>query len=151
MNLHATISSSQLLDPQLVLEAALKIDDDLETWRAGVSSDWRYITVEAPQHADPECYDGKTHVYPSLWVAEIWNSWRALRILVNQLVVQHGTCLNETEVVQGSRAVLNICETSVDLCISVFSFTGTPRMFPMLIERRDTDGVLQVSSLSSGR
>lgn len=135
VNLQAAISSRQILEPQPIVEAALKIEEDLDTWRAGISSDWRYTIVDAPPAAEDACYGRKVHVYSSLWVAEIWNNWRALRMLVNQLIVQYGTCSSATEGAQGSKAVLNIREMSVDLCVSVFTFTSTPRTFSVLIQR----------------
>jgi hypothetical protein len=70
VNLRAAVKNGEVTDPQVICETALEIDGDLETWRAGVPLNWRYATIDGPEAAVGTCFDGKSHVYPNLWIAE---------------------------------------------------------------------------------
>jgi hypothetical protein len=127
VNLRAAFQNGEVTDPQVIREAALDIDSDLETWRAGVPLNWRYATIDATEAPVGTCFDGKRHVYPSLWIAEVWNSWRTLRILVNQIIVQNELRSSVPGNAQKSIALSIIHQFSTELCISTTSFMDTPR------------------------
>jgi hypothetical protein len=127
VNLRAALQNGEVTDPRVIREIALEIDGDLETWRAGVPLNWRYATIDATEALVGTCFDGKRHVYPSLWIADVWNNWRALRILVNQIIVQNELRSSVPDNVQKSVALSIIHQFSTELCISTTSFTGTPR------------------------
>jgi hypothetical protein len=131
VNLCARWETGEIPDPAVVRDVAREIDDDLEAWRQGVAPGWRYSvnaddgTTAVAATADGSSggttgFDGKRHVYPNLWVAEAWNSWRTLRIRVNQII-------HQTDHRHRDRARADIRRLSTDLCISTSNFTGTPR------------------------
>jgi hypothetical protein len=131
INLRAAVKDGDMTDPELIRQTALEIDGDLETWRAGVPVNWKYtVTSLAATDTDTDtdtCFDGKTHVYPNLWIAEAWINWRILRILVSQIVVQTEGLRLASSSRMPSEATHVIQHLSTDICISVSSFTGTSR------------------------
>lgn len=158
VNLRAAVKNGEITDSRVIRDMALGIDRDLETWRAGVPVEWRYTVVDGSHVAvdtendtdndgdadtdtdpnpdpDPDHpFEGKTHTYPTLWIAEAWTNWRILRILANQVVVQTQTEFpsvedNNTPVESPRLARRVIRQLSTDVCISVSSFTGTSRKF----------------------
>jgi hypothetical protein len=151
VNLRAAFQNGEVTDPQVIRETALEIDGDLETWRAGVPLNWRYATIDATEAPVGTCFDAKRHVYPNLWIAEVWNNWYTLRILVNQIVVQNELRSSVPDNAQKSIALSIIRQFSTELCISTASFTGTPRRSLSLPKcQYTTQHPSQVFSLLSG-
>ncbi|KIX07330.1 uncharacterized protein Z518_01983 [Rhinocladiella mackenziei CBS 650.93] len=138
VNLRAAFKNGEVTDPQVIRKTALEIDGDLEVWRAGVPPNWRYTTIDAPGAGVDTCFDGKSHVYPTPWIADAWNNWRILRILVNQIIVQNEVRSSVPENAQKSIALSIIRQSSADICISTSSFIGTPRKFPPVRSRAST-------------
>ena len=127
VNLRAAFKTGEMTDQQLIRETALDIDSDLETWKAGVPISWRHATIDDPNTDPATCFEGKRHVYPNLWIAEAWNNWRSLRILVNQIILQNELRTDMSGIAE--RAVEMIRHFSAELCISISSFTNSPRKF----------------------
>jgi len=134
VNFRAAFKNGEITDPQVIRETALEIDGDLETWRAGVPPNWRYAIVNAPEAAVGTYFEGKSHVYPNPWVAEVWNNWRTLRIFINQIIVENEVRSSVPNNVQKSTALFNIHQLSTDLCISSSTLIGTPRKSPNLLK-----------------
>jgi hypothetical protein len=117
-----------------VLAAARDIDSDLVLIRDAVPQEWKYTTVTAREedrqsnHADPLFLRGKQHKYAELWVAEIWNHWRMLRITVNQILHQPDSMHTDHEAL----AAAIIKDMSEELCISVPSFENSPRRMMLI-------------------
>ena len=133
VNLRAAFKNGDIKDPRVVRMMALEIDADLDEWRVGLPPSWSYTTTHATVSADvADCFNGARHRYASLWIAEVWNNWRALRVLVNQILVQsesgYRRLPSNTERTQTeSLAISRIQDLSTDICVSVASFAGTPR------------------------
>ncbi len=125
VNLRAALRTGAITDPGVIRTVAMDIDDDLETWRTGLTPSWRYASVVSPPgtHCD-DCFNGLRHVYPSLWIAEAWNNWRILRLLVNQMLMQTGVDLSETTKKQKA-----IRQLSSEVCLTVYNFTESSREF----------------------
>src|SRR5215469_5390983 len=124
VNLRAAFENGEITDPHVIRETALEIDADLETWRAGAPPNWRYSTNNVTEASVGTCFDGKRHVYPNLWVADGWNNWRSVRIVVNQIIMQNELRSSAPDNEQKSIAVPIIRQFSTDLCISASSFIG---------------------------
>lgn len=125
VNLRAAFKTRQITDPRIICATALEIDDDLETFQAGLPRLWRYSTVDVAAAPTGSFYNMKRHVYPNLWIAEVWNNWRTLRVLVNQIVLQSELPVDMSDSAQRSlELVRGFC---ADLCISVASFADSPR------------------------
>jgi hypothetical protein len=112
-------------DPQIIFGTAAAMDTDLDTWRLTLEAKGRF-TVLCDQEASSESFfRGKRHVYCSLSVARMWNSWRALRILVNRIILD---CEITGEAYQNRRieALSIIHNLSADICISAANHSGSP-------------------------
>ncbi|KIW77983.1 hypothetical protein Z517_07816 [Fonsecaea pedrosoi CBS 271.37] len=130
-NLRAAMKDQGAIDPQAIRATALEIDADLETWRAGLPPSWKYTTVSMSDAANDTHFAGKMHVYPNLWIAEAWNSWRAARILVNQLILQNEACVPNPDNALTDLALSTIRQLCIDICISTHSFRDSPRKYPL--------------------
>lgn len=125
VNLRAAFKTGQIADPRIILETALDIDDDLETFQAGVHGIWRYSTMNVVDAPTGTYFEGKRHVYPNLWIAEVYNNWRVLRILINQIILQSELRVGMSDLAQRSlELVQRFC---AELCISVPTFVDSPR------------------------
>ena len=133
VNLWAAFNNEKNAAPHTIRETALEIDGDLETWRSGVHLNWRYATTDASEAAADIC-EGRTHVYPNLWIAETWNNWRVQRILVNQIIMQNEIRSSVPDAEQKAIALSVIYQMSIELCTSVSSFKDTPRKSSTLLK-----------------
>src|SRR4051812_4290533 len=133
VNLRAAFKSGLSTDAEAIRETALELDGDLENWRVIAARDWSYSTNETPESDVGVSFDGKRHTYPSLWIAEAWNNWRTLRILVNQIIIHTEVRLGGLKRPQTYTSILLIRQLSSDICISTSSFTGTPRTFANIL------------------
>ena len=122
VNLHAAIQNGDLVDPNTIRKKAKTIDADLEAWACTAPTSWWYSTIEDAESPASISFSVKRHVYPNLWVAEAWNNWRTLRILVSQIFVQNMLTTDSVQYSQRSIALSIIQICSLDLCISVASF-----------------------------
>ena len=129
INLRAAFGNGEITDPQAIRRTALEIDTDLETWSAGAPPNWRY----SANNVDT-CFGGKCHVYPNLWVAQAWNNWRSLRIVINQIIMQNEFRSSAPDNEQKSISLSIIRQFSTDLCISASNFAGTPRKHSSLFK-----------------
>jgi hypothetical protein len=117
-----------------VLAVARDIDSDLILIRDAVHQEWKYITISVqgkehhPSHAGTKFFLGKRHDYAELWIAEIWNHWRMLRIAVNQILNQPDSPDTNFEAL----AARVIRDMSEEVCISVSSFESSPRRMMLI-------------------
>ena len=125
VNLGAAFKTGIITDPRIICETALGIDDDLETFRAGIPWYWGYTTVDATDAPTSTFFDGKRYVYPNLWIAEVWNNWRTLRILINQIILQSELRVGMSDDAQRSLELIH--RFCAELCISIASFADSPR------------------------
>ncbi|KAH7037661.1 uncharacterized protein B0I36DRAFT_69394 [Microdochium trichocladiopsis] len=100
VNLRAAVSARTLTDPEEILEAALGAERTLERWTLHAPQGWSHgsFTPSAADMIQPG--DGiqeenaatsmSEHTYANVGVAQVWNNWRALRIIAHQIVIYHG-------------------------------------------------------------
>ena len=127
LDLRAAIKSGDITDPKAIREAAIEMDGDLEAWRATLQPSWSYATVDAGDALASTYFEGKCHIYSSLWTAQVWNNWRTLRILVNRIFLQNEIRSGAPDSTHESTALSLIHQLSTEICISVSSFIGSPR------------------------
>ena len=107
--------------------SALEIDADLSMWKDGLPSKWRYSLVNATETKDGTLLDGKQHIYSSSWITDVWNNWRALRMLTNQIVLEAEAQTVATNADCISMARSRVQNLARDICISAASFGSSPR------------------------
>ncbi|KAB5522151.1 hypothetical protein GE09DRAFT_1155251 [Coniochaeta sp. 2T2.1] len=126
LHLRDIIRSGEVEDRRAVCETARGIDRDLVEWSATLPG---YTTVEAPADGgDGICFQGKRHVYSGLSIAQAWNNWRTLRIVVNQLMMRHGEAGNISGALERSAAEEVARSLAADICASAGSFEGSPHI-----------------------
>jgi len=71
------------------------LDTALAAWPSTLSSDWKYTTSSfsvpspppSPSSSFPS-YPGATHTYYDIWVANVWNSYRIYRLMINACIIR---------------------------------------------------------------
>lgn len=126
VNLRAACRSGEIGDPKMIRDMSLAIDHDLLSWRTSVPTEWDYIE-STPSDRSSTTYEGLCHTYPTIWIAEILNNWRTLRIIVNQMIMNNAEQLSGGHEPYEASALAAIKELSKELCASVPGFSDTPR------------------------
>lgn len=71
---------------EIIIPALLAIDAEYSQWISQCPPQFMYTTINL-NHRSDEVFSDHYHVYSSIWIAKIWNSYRCVRILVNELLV----------------------------------------------------------------
>ncbi|KAH7127838.1 hypothetical protein B0J13DRAFT_564610 [Dactylonectria estremocensis] len=132
INLAAAFANREITDVRIVQSKALDIDNDLQAWKARAPSMWGYTAIDASDAVNGAFFDTNVHVYPNLWIAETMNNWRVVRILISKLIIQAEDCSDAPDVKKKAAYLSTITKLSTDICISVSSFTGTPRIISLI-------------------
>jgi len=86
-NLRASMSSFRdYSDSKYIVAAACEIDAELAIWATHCQMNYIYSTVTI-QERSKEVFSDHYHVYTNLWIATTWNYYRAVRILVNEIIL----------------------------------------------------------------
>jgi hypothetical protein len=136
LNLCASIHSGAIGGTGEILTLAKDADADLRTWEEVLPASWRYSVVGIPRSratgmfTDDEqsleaIFGEQQHIYPSIWIAEAWDSWRMLRIVVSQIILHHSSVDLDAPSKTRSEAVDTIQRLSRDVCVSHTAFEGT--------------------------
>lgn len=136
VNLWAAFKSETATDPQAIRARALEIDGDLKAWGQSLPSYWKYATVDDGERAAEASFGRIRHEYPGLWVANVWNNWRTLRIVIGHILIHNETRSVRPDSALEAFALSIIHQMSVDICVSTSSFNGDSRKylsFPTLV------------------
>ena len=136
-NLRAAIKTGKMTDPIAIREAAKKVDSDLKSRREKLHPIANFYAVKSANVPSEISYNGSCHVYSSDASANVWNNWRALRIIANQIVYHYDEASVDPLSVDSSGevalsdhpAVAVIREMSTDICISGTTLANSPRKF----------------------
>ncbi|QSZ32375.1 hypothetical protein DSL72_001949 [Monilinia vaccinii-corymbosi] len=99
---HATILSEQIMEfcdlratmayfhdyrnAKTIITSSLAIDAKLVEWTLNYPSDcMSYKTIALRQRSD-DVFSDYYHIYDSVWAAALWNHYRCVRILINEVV-----------------------------------------------------------------
>jgi hypothetical protein len=113
------------IDDFEAISQALSIDEALEGWLSDIPAEYSYTKFydfESPDDVFLGCY----HVYPETRVAIVWNHYRSLRIITNEVIVD---ALNSRGSVSSHDAQRLASEQlfkklTADVCASVPPFLG---------------------------
>lgn len=89
VDFYGAFYSGGMHDVQVVCDTASQIDADLTAWRQRLPSSWIFDTVSTTTEMDRPGLGARFHRHPSRWVAEAWNDWRVLRILIHQIILDN--------------------------------------------------------------
>lgn len=133
VELRSAMNNGDVTDPKDIREKAISIDWDLDAWSSNAPPDRMYATVEASPPSPELHFKGKSQVYESFCHAQVWNNYRTLRILANQLVLQNEVQSVDPDAELYSAALSRIRQMSTETCISTSQFMGSPRKNSTLI------------------
>lgn len=83
-----------------LIECCQHLDTALSTWRETTPEDWQYTSQPnftsvlfdfSPETS--EVYPGNVDVYPDVWIAKAWNSYRTTRIFVQAMILRSAAWL----------------------------------------------------------
>ena len=77
-----------------VKSALSLLDAELAEWATQCPPQFLYTAVN-PKERSKEVLSDYYHVYPSMWMANIWNEYRCVRILVNELLIDQLNYLSQ--------------------------------------------------------
>jgi hypothetical protein len=119
-----------------VITTACTIDQEFDAWSKTCPSQFIYQTVALNKRSE-EVFSDHYHVYPNLWISTVWNHYRSVRILVNELILGqlchlylnnpespllwNDACFFESQVLASNTILLQLCH---DICASVPYFLG---------------------------
>lgn len=112
-----------------IISQALAIDSKLAAWAATTLITCSYAQIydfEHPEHA----FFGRFHIYRDTRVAIVWNHYRSLRILTNELILDilKSEASSKTSVLpaQGLASEQLCKELTSDICASIPPYLGYP-------------------------
>ncbi|KAK1731956.1 uncharacterized protein BDZ83DRAFT_597303 [Colletotrichum acutatum] len=134
VNLSAAMNRQQITDANAICRIAVDIDSDLNAWASRSSqSDRKFHEVEADASGKEESFNGRRHVYNSVWGAQVWNNWRSLSIVTNRIILNYldkqsfeSDALKD---IMRFHSISVIQSLSADICISTPSLFGSPRQY----------------------
>lgn len=151
-NVRADIQARAFDNEREIISAASSIEADLIAWLAALPPDFTYETlIKSPYDFlfQERCrgialYDDQYHVYPNLWVCNMWNQYRCARIIVSEIILSHIRQISDSSSLRslssefrihwkGLRSTIR--RLAVDICRSVPFHLGahqkdTPPNFP---------------------
>lgn len=123
-------------NPEYMIAELCDLDAEYTEWVSRCPTQFLYSTVTLKERSE-DVFSDHYHTYSSIWTATVWNHYRCVRILVNELILdqlgyifQHpetslalwdNFCFYENQV-QLSNAML--LQLSHDICSSVPYFMG---------------------------
>ncbi len=73
-------------NPALTISTCLELESEYEQWTKACPLAFLYETVTLERESE-EVFSDHYHSYPNIWTATIWNYYRCVRILVNELLL----------------------------------------------------------------
>ena len=85
--------SSEYSDPAKVVAHASSIEAELVNWAAKWQADEPYASIIA-RELSPDVFSDHWHLYNDIFVADLWNNYRSIRINVNEIIVKQLSLMN---------------------------------------------------------
>jgi len=119
-----------------IIASLQALDVQYGAWLDTCPASFEYTTVPLQQRSS-EVFSDSYHVYSSIGVAAVWNNYRCVRILVNELLLAQlnykiktledaATLVHYSLWEQQTRALNTVLQLSHDICASVPFFLGYP-------------------------
>jgi len=125
-------------DPERIVSKACALDTEYEDWVKNVPLQYIFQTVNLKERND-EVFSDHYHTYTNIWYATVWNHYRCVRLLVNELIVSQlnhvyleSMTSDAAFIFEGSDVVANqismsnstLVQLCHDICASVPFFLG---------------------------
>jgi hypothetical protein len=145
-------------DSEHIITTACAIDQELDIWSKTCPITFIYQTVALKERREA-VFSDHYHVYLNLWVATVWNHYRSIRLLINELILDQLCHLYqdnpeasllwndpgffENQVLTSNTTLLQLCH---DICASVPYYLGfdpdADRRMPRPIPKAVTGNLL---------
>ncbi|MCJ1283992.1 hypothetical protein MMC26_003323 [Xylographa opegraphella] len=86
VNLRASIKNHELAKPISIFSKMAALEADLANWVKELPAEWAFTTTDLTKDADI-MFEGPYHVYRNIWVAILWNHYRSIRIMANDILL----------------------------------------------------------------
>lgn len=126
LDLRRDVQNGRLLDSSAIRAAALVLEDDLLSWADSLPTSCGYDTIDA-NDTDTNYFRGKRHIYSNVWMTQLWNHWRSLRILVSRIILQAESNSKISKRTAISTRKDLIRQLSTDVCVSTTELMHKPR------------------------
>ena len=132
IHLLAAISAGKYSDPDVIITAAMDVDQDLVAWSRALPPSWQYEVVFAKQVHSESTYEGYYHLYLNHKVAETMNAWRMSRIQVNRIIAEQVLRQNTMPIrVQENAALMGEAQSNMrrmasEICATVPQYVELP-------------------------
>ena len=136
-NLLAAINAGNLSDPDVIITAALDVDQNLVAWSRALPPSWQFEVVFAKQVHSELVYEGYYHLYRTHKIAETMNAWRMSRIQVNRIIMEQVHRQNTIPIrIQKNAALMcqaqsNIRRMASEICATVPQHVELPDRIPI--------------------
>jgi hypothetical protein len=100
-------SNTDYPNPAEVVSQALGINAELVNWASRWQADEPYASIISHE-LSPDVFSDHWHLYNDIFVADLWNNYRSIRINVNEIIIKH-LCLSN-----GYNPTLSILHYSSD-------------------------------------
>jgi hypothetical protein len=87
------VSSSDYANPAKVVAHASSIETELVNWAAKWQAEKPYASIIS-REISPDVFSDHWHLYNDIFVADLWNNYRSIRINVNEIMVKHLSLMN---------------------------------------------------------
>jgi len=84
-SLHAEVVQRKLTDPETIISRALELDAKLLEIATTKPPGWEYVTVLTKEPSE-YVFNGCYHIYEDIWMSQMWNSLRSVRILLHEMI-----------------------------------------------------------------
>lgn len=92
-NLRVPLKDDAVTDQCTVIAMILELDAELAAWATQLPRGWEYAIIDTPDRTEG-VYERSYHVYLDFWHATIWNNYRCVRILLNEMLLDKLDHLN---------------------------------------------------------
>lgn len=93
-NYRAAIRHDRITCPSTISSKLLQFDEEFENWRRNLPPTWGYKSYRSVDNIN-DGFNGEYDMYPDLWIASTWNSYRSVRLMLHEALVvatlQHGS------------------------------------------------------------
>lgn len=122
-NLLADVFSNMLTADEVVNKLQC-MDEELLIFTNACPKDWNFETIVLAKSSSG-VYSKMLHYYPNHRIAQLWNSLRMTRLMLNEIIHAYAACLPlpTRANIQGN-AIANVQLMSEDICASIPQFTS---------------------------
>jgi hypothetical protein len=83
-----------ITDTTAKIKFALLLDAEIESWAVSVPPSWRYKSIAIPAEIRETSfatgvYGMYYHVYKDLYLCNVWNNWRAIRLIIHEIILDN--------------------------------------------------------------